>query len=59
MKLGAKAKNVPELLEYGGLATLTSGPEMGKKYKLAPRPYMGPALDANDEKLPGLWAGVI
>lgn len=52
---GRKADDVPAILEYGGVTTITSGKNRGKKKYIAPRPYMGPAFDAAEPKLPEMW----
>jgi len=43
---------VPELMEYGD----TVRGEGGGMHRYEARPYMGPAFDAGEEKLPELWA---
>ena len=48
------ASEAPELLEHGGTTTLTRG---GKRVRARyrPRPFMGPALEAEQPKLPAMW----
>ena len=53
-KLGGR-KNAPEVLEYGGHVTLKSG----RDAFIEPRPYMGPALEQELDRLPRLWANSV
>ena len=49
----------PPLLEYGGRARRKDrrGRPVAANYR--PRPYMGPALEKERPKLPGLWANSV
>ena len=49
----------PPLLEYGGRARRKDrrGKTVAAKYR--PRPFMGPALEKERPKLPGLWANSV
>ena len=47
---------VPHLLEYGGL---TEGRNRRRRVRIAPRPYMGPALLKAKPKLPEMWRNSI
>jgi len=45
--VGFKRSNVPHVLEYGGVTTVTEyrrGRLRRRRVRIAPRPYMGPAL---------------
>lgn len=58
MKINRPSKDALEALEYGGMATIAKGsrsrPRLERKYIRA-RPFMGPAMDENLPKLPGMW----
>lgn len=45
----------PENLEYGGQADLPMPKGGSRRVTIAPRPYMGPALDAELPGLPAMW----
>lgn len=45
----------PENLEYGGHADLPIAGGRTRRVTIAPRPYMGPALDAELPGLPAMW----
>jgi len=46
-----------DALEYGGSAVFTGpGPNKGKLIHMEARPFMGPAYEKEEPKLPGLWA---
>jgi hypothetical protein len=47
---GSAAQTVPELLEFGGTYE-----RWGKRRAMAPRPYMGTALDLEMDNFPFLW----
>lgn len=55
-KLNAKKGDVPEALESGGLVTISHGKHRGEHFRIEPRPYIGPAYEANEPKLPDMWA---
>lgn len=57
VKLATRSENAPEVLEHGGLTTMGFGPNRGKRVRIAARPFMQPAMDKEEEKLPALWAG--
>jgi hypothetical protein len=46
---------VPRIQEEGGIAQLPNG----KRVRIDPHPYMGPALAAELPNLPGRWGGSI
>jgi len=58
MKLNRRSEDAPFALEHGGMATIVRGsptrPRRERKYIKA-RPFMGPAMDENLPKLPGMW----
>ena len=54
----------PHLLEYGGTGTVKRrGPSASlrtgkhKRAKVRPRPFMGPAFEKEQPKLPAMWRG--
>ncbi|MBE3133286.1 MAG: hypothetical protein IMZ55_07415 [Acidobacteria bacterium] len=49
---GVAGKNVPEVLEFGGL---TESHWRRRRFYIEPRPYMRPALDAELDKAAQLW----
>lgn len=71
--INAKHTEAPHVLEYGGQTTGTvrwkfpeSGPRRGSKpipvrgpVRIAARPYMQPALDANSDLISNVWKGSI
>ena len=62
VKLNQKNTDAPRTLEHGGTTVITDfrgGRLVRRKVTIAPRPYMGPALDAERENIPRQWAGVI
>lgn len=46
---------VPGLLEYGGEATGTGPGGQTRRLRYRPRPYMGPAFEAELPSAPALW----
>ena len=53
------APTIPEILESGGteMATVKSGMVwQNKQITIAPRPYMSPALQSSQQRLPEFWA---
>jgi hypothetical protein len=63
---GAKAAGIPGVLERGGVTEIVRTRfHRGKKQtirtraKIAPRPYMGPALEKNIGLLPAMWANSV
>ena len=66
-KLGGKEGNTPQLLEFGGTTRLKRSRRFSRGRRVVEldagavahyrsRPYMGPALEKESAKLPGLWA---
>ncbi len=57
---GVEGDDVPHILEHGGTTTITRfrrGKIVRKRVKIAARPTMGPALEANLEHIPKQWRG--
>ncbi len=58
-----RGSGAPEILEYGGTATMMRRPRGAKnktqrvptRVRIEPRPFMGPARDKELPKLPGMW----
>jgi len=48
----------PSLLEYGGTTRLERRGKR-KRAKVRPRPFMGPAFEKEEPKLPAMWKGSI
>jgi len=48
----------PHLLEYGG-STKVERRGTRKRAKVRPRPFMGPAFEKEEPKLPAMWKGSI
>ena len=44
----------PSALEHGGIVTMQSGDEKTQA-RIRPRPFMGPALEKEQDQLPALW----
>ena len=60
--VGFKKSTAPSVLEYGGDTVVLSrrgGRLTSRKVKIAPRPYMAPALEKERPKLPILWRNSI
>ncbi len=59
--VGFKKSDAPSVLEYGGDTVVLrrvggrGGKLTSQKVKIAPRPYMAPALEKERPKLPLLW----
>lgn len=50
----------PSVLEYGGTTNIAATKNMpAMRVAIEPRPFMGPALAANQPKFPGLWANSV
>jgi hypothetical protein len=49
----------PPLLEYGGRARRKARGGKAVQATYRPRPFMGPAFEAEKKKLPALWAGSV
>ncbi len=57
-----KPTEAPRVLEHGGTTTITRfarGRLRKRRLRIAARPYMGPALEKEQPKLPKLWAGSV
>ena len=48
----------PHLLEYGGMGTVERRGKR-KRAKVRPRPFMGPAFEKEQPKLPAMWRGSV
>jgi len=48
----------PHLLEYGGTDTIERRGKR-KRAKVRPRPFMGPAFEKEQPKLPAMWRGSV
>ena len=48
----------PSLLEYGGTGTVERRGKR-KRAKVRPRPFMGPAFEKEQPKLPAMWRGSV
>lgn len=62
VKLNQKNTEAPRTLEHGGTTVITefrNGRIVRRKVTIAPRRYMGPALDAEQDNIPRQWAGVV
>jgi len=59
VKLNAKYDGIPGTLERGGTMTLKTPGGSTETVTYQPRPYMGPALDAQQEKFASAWANSI
>jgi len=60
--VGFKRSTAPSVLEHGGEATVLrrrAGRLTSVRVKIAPRPYMAPALEKERPKLPLLWRNSI
>jgi len=56
--LNQKTHSTPEALEYGGPSQVFQGRRERKKLRtveIRPRPFMGPAFEQEQQKLPALW----
>ena len=49
-------QTVPEVLEYGGFSRVSRGKTIAA---VAARPYMGPALEKNRDKIASFWANTL
>lgn len=60
--VGFRASTAPNVLEFGGKATLVRrrrGMVVRERATYESRPFMGPALEKERPKLPQLWAGSV
>ena len=57
--IGFRRSKAPSVLEFGGRTVVESGRRRRRKEKrkvrIAPRPYMGPALEKERSNLPKVW----
>ncbi len=53
-RLNARRSGTPERLEYGGTTVVGHGKRAHRVF-IAARPYMQPAFEKNQPKLPALW----
>ena len=62
-RLNQKVGDAPEALEYGGFSTVIEGSSRRsrrrRRMRIAARPYMGPAFQKEQPKLPAMWAGSV
>jgi len=61
-RLNQKVGQAPEALEYGGTSTVVEGLRGRRKkrhVRIRARPYMGPAFQKEQPKLPAMWAGSV
>jgi hypothetical protein len=62
MRLNQKVGNAPEALEHGGDSEAVVGLRRSRKrrrVRIKARPYMGPAMEQEMPKFPGLWANSV
>lgn len=56
----AVSADIPNVLEYGGVSTVEAFGKRGKRVKrkvnIEARPFMGPAFQKIEPKLPSMWA---
>lgn len=57
--LSSKPTGAPENLEYGGEAIIPGHKGPAQRAEIKPRPYMGPAMEAERPGLPALWKDAI
>jgi hypothetical protein len=55
----AKRGDAPHVLEYGGTTVIDPRRGRRRRIRIAPRPFMGPALEQERSKLPRLWANSV
>jgi hypothetical protein len=53
--IGPTLLNAPATLEHGGVVVRKTRKGRSKRVVYAPRPYMGPAFQKENPKLPRLW----
>ena len=61
-RLNQKVGDAPHALEYGGTSTVVEGlrgKRKKRRVKIAARPFMGPAFEREEPKLPAMWANSI
>ena len=63
VRLGQKIGDAPAALEHGGRSQVVSGSRRRKRQvrtvTIRPRPFMGPAFEAERPKLPAMWANSV
>ena len=63
VRLNQKIGDAPAALEHGGRSQVASGSRRRKRrvrtVTIRPRPYMGPAFEAERPKLPAMWANSV
>ena len=60
--VGLRDSEAPHVLEFGGTTTVEEGPRRKRRkrrVKIEARSYMGPALEAEKDKLPAMWRGSV
>lgn len=61
--VGFGRSKAPHTLEFGGVTDRPrwwrTSRKRGRKLRIRPRPFMGPALEKERDKLPRLWAGSV
>jgi phage gpG-like protein len=61
--VGFKRSKAPNVLEFGGVANRPRWwrrrRNLSRKLRVRARPFMGPALEKERDKLPALWAGSV
>lgn len=60
--VGFRKSTAPNVLEFGGRTVITRrvrGQLVRRRVKIAERPYMGPALAKEKDKLPKTWANSV
>ena len=62
-RLNQKIGDAPAALEHGGRSQVVSGSRRRKRQvrtvTIRPRPFMGPAFEAERPKLPAMWANSV
>ena len=61
-RLNQKVGDAPHALEYGGTSSVVEGLRSRRKkrrIRIAARPFMGPAFERENPKLPAMWAASI
>jgi len=61
-RLNQKTGDAPQALEHGGTSTIVEGlrgRRRKRRVRMKARPYMGPAFQKEQPKLPAMWAGSV
>jgi len=61
-RLNQKIGDAPQALEHGGTSTIVEGlrgHRRKRRVRMKARPYMGPAFEKEQPKLPAMWAGSV